>query len=91
LLINLNKSKIMDVVVENSKITQAAANIGCMTLNSPFIYLGVKVGGRMTRINSWDKIINNLLNRLSKWKLKTLSIGGFEKNGIHSKSFLQWS
>ncbi|GKD85886.1 RNA-directed DNA polymerase, eukaryota, reverse transcriptase zinc-binding domain protein [Tanacetum coccineum] len=66
----------MDVVVENSKITQAAANIGCMTLNSPFIYLGVKVGGRMTRINSWDEIINNLLNRLSKWKLKTLSIGG---------------
>ncbi|GJS25423.1 RNA-directed DNA polymerase, eukaryota, reverse transcriptase zinc-binding domain protein [Tanacetum coccineum] len=30
----------------------------------------------MTRINSWDVVINKTLSRLSKWKLKVLSIGG---------------
>ncbi|GJY56640.1 RNA-directed DNA polymerase, eukaryota [Tanacetum coccineum] len=74
--INMHKSKIMGVAVENSKVTRAATNFGCMTLKAPFNYLGVKDGGRMMRINSWDEIINKLLCRLSKWKMKTLSIGG---------------
>ena len=30
----------------------------------------------MSRINSWDEVISKLSSRLSKWKLKTLSIGG---------------
>ncbi|GKB35519.1 RNA-directed DNA polymerase, eukaryota, reverse transcriptase zinc-binding domain protein [Tanacetum coccineum] len=30
----------------------------------------------MSRIQSWSEIVNNILTRLSKWKLKTLSIGG---------------
>ncbi|GKF47312.1 hypothetical protein Tco_0137114, partial [Tanacetum coccineum] len=30
----------------------------------------------MSRIQSWNEIVNNILTRLSKWKLKTLSIGG---------------
>nr|GEV10770.1 hypothetical protein [Tanacetum cinerariifolium] len=29
----------------------------------------------MSRINSWDNIVNKLLARLFKWKMKTLSIG----------------
>ncbi|GKF04295.1 RNA-directed DNA polymerase, eukaryota, reverse transcriptase zinc-binding domain protein [Tanacetum coccineum] len=76
LRINLHKSKIMGIAVENSKVDFAAANIGCMTLKSPLSYLGVKVGGRMKCTNSWEEIINKLLNRLSKWNMKTLSIGG---------------
>ncbi|GJU88229.1 hypothetical protein Tco_1300652 [Tanacetum coccineum] len=66
----------MGIAVENSKVDFAAANIGCMTLKSPLSYLGVKVGGRMKCTNSWEEIINKLLNRLSKWNMKTLSIGG---------------
>ncbi|GJZ83031.1 hypothetical protein Tco_0648204 [Tanacetum coccineum] len=34
------------------------------------------VGGIMSRINAWDEIICKMKSRLSKWKLKTLSIGG---------------
>ncbi|GKD72699.1 hypothetical protein Tco_1330981, partial [Tanacetum coccineum] len=30
----------------------------------------------MLRIKSWDEVISKLSTRLSKWKLKTLSIGG---------------
>ncbi|GJW44931.1 AT-hook motif nuclear-localized protein 1-like protein [Tanacetum coccineum] len=39
-------------------------------------YLGVKVGSNMNRICEWDDIISKVSSRLSKWKLKTLSIGG---------------
>ncbi|GJZ70379.1 hypothetical protein Tco_0633929 [Tanacetum coccineum] len=42
----------------------------------PFNYLGTKVGGGISRSNSWDDIIAKVSSRLSKWKLKTLSIGG---------------
>nr|GEU96279.1 RNA-directed DNA polymerase, eukaryota, reverse transcriptase zinc-binding domain protein [Tanacetum cinerariifolium] len=30
----------------------------------------------MERINSWDDVVSNVTSRLSKWKLKTLFIGG---------------
>lgn len=66
----------MGIAVENSMVDLAAADIGCLTLKSPFSYLGVKVGGHLMCTNSWEEIINKLLSRLSKWKMKTLSIGG---------------
>ncbi|GJY43059.1 RNA-directed DNA polymerase, eukaryota [Tanacetum coccineum] len=34
------------------------------------------LGGLMSRIKSWDEIVDKLYFRLSKWKMKTLSIGG---------------
>ncbi|GJV55469.1 RNA-directed DNA polymerase, eukaryota, reverse transcriptase zinc-binding domain protein [Tanacetum coccineum] len=58
------------------EVNRAASMVGCSTFNSPFKYLGVKVGDNMSRINSWEEVINNVSTRLSKWKLKTLSIGG---------------
>nr|GEY36819.1 RNA-directed DNA polymerase, eukaryota [Tanacetum cinerariifolium] len=63
------------VVVENSLVTSAANNIRCMTLSLPFSYLGVNVGGHMSSIASWDVVINKVLSRLSKWKMKVLSVG----------------
>ncbi|GKD85569.1 RNA-directed DNA polymerase, eukaryota, partial [Tanacetum coccineum] len=54
----------------------AAKSIGCSILHTPFNYLKVKVGGIMSRLSSWDDVIAKLSARLSKWKLKSLSIGG---------------
>ncbi|GJY53286.1 RNA-directed DNA polymerase, eukaryota [Tanacetum coccineum] len=34
------------------------------------------VGGNMSLVKSWDETVHKLTKRLSKWKLKTLSIGG---------------
>nr|GEW17340.1 copia protein [Tanacetum cinerariifolium] len=76
LRVNLQKSKLMGVAVENSLVTSAANNIGCMTLSLTFPYLGVNVGGHMSQIASWDLVINKVLSRLSKWKMKVLSVGG---------------
>ncbi|GJY89235.1 hypothetical protein Tco_0984677 [Tanacetum coccineum] len=66
----------MGVKVSLDVLKRAATLIGCSMLTSPFNYLGVKVRGNMSRINSWDEVIFKVSTRLSKWKLKTLSIGG---------------
>ncbi|GJU52083.1 RNA-directed DNA polymerase, eukaryota, reverse transcriptase zinc-binding domain protein [Tanacetum coccineum] len=76
LRINMAKSKLMGISVDGVKVEQAAAKIGCVTLKTPFTYLGACVGGLMSRLQSWNEIVESMATRLSKWKLKTLSIGG---------------
>nr|GEX54355.1 RNA-directed DNA polymerase, eukaryota [Tanacetum cinerariifolium] len=76
LKININKSKLMGYGVHSDEVETAGRYIGCATFVSPFSHLGVKVGGRMERINSWDDVVSKVTSRLSKWKLKTLYIGG---------------
>nr|GFA42729.1 RNA-directed DNA polymerase, eukaryota, reverse transcriptase zinc-binding domain protein [Tanacetum cinerariifolium] len=74
--INLHKSKLIGIVVEQSMVEAAASNIGCMALNLLFSYLGIIIGGNMSRIKAWDDVINKVICRLSKWRMKILSIGG---------------
>nr|GEX55668.1 hypothetical protein [Tanacetum cinerariifolium] len=50
--------------------------IGCEALEIPFKYLGIMVGSNMNRLHAWDRVIEKVTARLSKWKAKTLSIGG---------------
>lgn len=76
LKINMHKSKLMGSGVSSEEVESAARIVGCSTFTSPFNYLGVKVGGVMSRIKSWDEVTCKLSSRLSKWKIKTLSIGG---------------
>ncbi|GKE17413.1 RNA-directed DNA polymerase, eukaryota, partial [Tanacetum coccineum] len=76
LKINIQKSKIMGIGISQEKVDVAANVIGCNTFSSPFNYLGVKVGSSSSRSNFWDEVIAKLSSRLSKWKIKMLSIGG---------------
>ncbi|GJV37309.1 RNA-directed DNA polymerase, eukaryota, reverse transcriptase zinc-binding domain protein [Tanacetum coccineum] len=76
LRINMSKSKLMGISVNEEKIAQAALKIGYAILKAPFSYLGSKVGGLMSRIQSWNEIVESMVARLSKWKMKILSIGG---------------
>nr|GEY27840.1 RNA-directed DNA polymerase, eukaryota [Tanacetum cinerariifolium] len=73
LRINMKKSKLMGIAVDAE---QAIRQIGCMALKMPFKYLGSVVGDRMSRVKSWNDVIYTLVTRLSRWKLKTISIGG---------------
>ncbi|GKC32682.1 RNA-directed DNA polymerase, eukaryota, reverse transcriptase zinc-binding domain protein [Tanacetum coccineum] len=75
LRINMSKSKLLGISVDADKVDQAARKIGCVTLQTPFKYLGSKVGGIMSRIQSWNETVEGMANRLSRWKMKTLSIG----------------
>ncbi|GKB32380.1 RNA-directed DNA polymerase, eukaryota, reverse transcriptase zinc-binding domain protein [Tanacetum coccineum] len=76
LKINLRKSKIMGVNVDYSYVNQAAVKLGCQILDTPFMYLGTKVGGNMLRVQAWQEVVEKVKARLSKWKMNTLSIGG---------------
>nr|GEY02893.1 RNA-directed DNA polymerase, eukaryota [Tanacetum cinerariifolium] len=74
--INMNKSYLMGIFVDSNKVKHAAAKIGCLVLKRPFNYLGSRVGDLMCRIQSWHDVTERMHTQLSKWKLKTLSIGG---------------
>ncbi|GJS19991.1 RNA-directed DNA polymerase, eukaryota [Tanacetum coccineum] len=52
--INLNKSKLMGIGISHDVVASATKSIGCSILHTPFNYLGVKVGGIMSRLSSWD-------------------------------------
>nr|GEW25472.1 RNA-directed DNA polymerase, eukaryota [Tanacetum cinerariifolium] len=55
--INMSKSKILGISMDAKKVDQAARKIGCVTLQTPFKYLGLKVGGLMSRIQSWNEMV----------------------------------
>ncbi|GJW61150.1 RNA-directed DNA polymerase, eukaryota [Tanacetum coccineum] len=76
LKINIHKSQVLGVGVPSSIVMQAASSIGCGVLHKKFRYLGVMVGECMSRHKAWDSTVDKLRSRLSKWKVKTLSIGG---------------
>nr|GEW03647.1 hypothetical protein [Tanacetum cinerariifolium] len=72
----LLKSHLLGVGIPASCVHEAATSLGCSVMKAPFKYLGIMVGGNMSLVKAWDDTVNKLKGRLSKWKLKTLSIGG---------------
>lgn len=66
----------MGVNVEDAKVKSAANKLGCLVLKTSFTYLGTKVGENMSRKHAWNEVVEKVNSRLSRWKLKTLSIGG---------------
>nr|GEX12511.1 RNA-directed DNA polymerase, eukaryota [Tanacetum cinerariifolium] len=76
LKINIQKSQVLGVGVPSSIVMQAASSTGCGALHKQFRYLGVMVGECMSRHNAWASTVDKLRSRLSKWKVKTLSICG---------------
>nr|GEZ23033.1 RNA-directed DNA polymerase, eukaryota [Tanacetum cinerariifolium] len=61
---------------EQENVNDAAATLGCLTLKTPFVYLGTKVRDNMSRVDAWKDIVEKVSSWLSRWKLKTLSIKG---------------
>ncbi|PWA65048.1 non-LTR retroelement reverse transcriptase-like, related [Artemisia annua] len=76
LKINLHQSKLTGIGVSKEDIELTAAIFGYSTFSPPFNYLEVKVGAAMSRLNSWNEVSDKISARLSKWNVKTLSIGG---------------
>nr|GEW00408.1 RNA-directed DNA polymerase, eukaryota [Tanacetum cinerariifolium] len=89
LRINMYKSKIMGVNVEDAKVKTAATKLGCLVLKTPFTYLGTKVGDNMSRKHAWNEVEEKVISRLSRWKMKTLFIGVikaiYEEDGSFDK------
>nr|GEX70430.1 RNA-directed DNA polymerase, eukaryota [Tanacetum cinerariifolium] len=76
LIIGEWSSENLRVGVSRSDIETAASSIGCSIMGNQFCYFGVMVGGNMSRHKAWADVVFKLRSRLSKWKAKTLSIGG---------------
>nr|GEV25079.1 RNA-directed DNA polymerase, eukaryota [Tanacetum cinerariifolium] len=76
LSVNFYKSYIMGVVVPINDVEVMASLIGCKASKFPVSYLGVQVGDNMNKIEAWRNVVNKITNKLSSWKVKTLSVGG---------------
>nr|GFB17147.1 RNA-directed DNA polymerase, eukaryota [Tanacetum cinerariifolium] len=74
--INIHKSHLLGIGVSDVIVPEAANRIGCSVMKAPFQYLGIMVGGNMSLVKEWGESIAKLKKKLSKWKLKTLSVGG---------------
>ncbi|GJT47697.1 hypothetical protein Tco_0973854 [Tanacetum coccineum] len=53
--------KLMGIFVNAVKVEHAAAKIGCVTLKTPFTYLGACVGGLMSQLQSWNEIVESAI------------------------------
>nr|GEU48832.1 RNA-directed DNA polymerase, eukaryota [Tanacetum cinerariifolium] len=67
---------LLGIGISNDMVDSVASDFGCSTMSTLFKYLEVMVGDNMTRVSAWDDVIRKIKSRLSKWKIKTLSIGG---------------
>nr|GEW34336.1 RNA-directed DNA polymerase, eukaryota [Tanacetum cinerariifolium] len=76
LKINVQKSNLMGVGINPHVIAEPASKLECSILNPPFKYMGVTVGTSMSKVSAWNDTLAKLQLCLSKWKSKTLSIGG---------------
>nr|GFC62468.1 RNA-directed DNA polymerase, eukaryota, reverse transcriptase zinc-binding domain protein [Tanacetum cinerariifolium] len=74
--INIHKSHLLGIRVSDVSVSEAANWIGCSVMKALFRYLGIMVGGNMSLVREWDESIAKLKKKLSKCKLKTLSVGG---------------
>ncbi|XP_071721572.1 uncharacterized protein [Rutidosis leptorrhynchoides] len=53
-----------------------ASLFGCNSGSFPFTYLGLPVGGRMNKLESWNPVLEKFTKRLSDWKARSVSFGG---------------
>ncbi|GKA39306.1 RNA-directed DNA polymerase, eukaryota, reverse transcriptase zinc-binding domain protein, partial [Tanacetum coccineum] len=75
LKINIYKSNIYGIGVNEDEVYNMASNAGCIAGNIPFNYLGLPIGSNMKSIASWKMLIYRFRSRLSTWKASLLSIG----------------
>ncbi|GJR61398.1 RNA-directed DNA polymerase, eukaryota, reverse transcriptase zinc-binding domain protein [Tanacetum coccineum] len=74
--INIHKSNIYGIGVNENEVYNMASNAGCIAGNIPFNYLGLPIGSNMKSIASWKMLIDRFRSRLSTWKASLLSIRG---------------
>ncbi|KAI3669696.1 hypothetical protein L6452_41038 [Arctium lappa] len=76
LKVNFQKSKVIGVGVNPEEVRAMARRMKCNDGSLPFSYLGMPVGAKMSKIESWLPLIDKFQSKLSNWKAKSLSFGG---------------
>jgi len=62
------KSRIGGTGMDQATLQRFAAILSCDTMAPPFIYLGLPVGGSHKRGAFWNRVIEKVQARLSRWK-----------------------
>ncbi|GAU10220.1 hypothetical protein TSUD_423930, partial [Trifolium subterraneum] len=76
LKVNFNKSMLVGVNIADSWLRAAASALRCKVGKTPFLYLGLPIGGDPRRLGFWEPVLTRIQNRLSGWKSRFLSFGG---------------
>ena len=76
LRVNFAKSRIGGTGMDQVVLQRFATILNCDTMVSPFIYLGMPVGGSHKHDNFLNGVIEKVQARLSRWKGRCLSMAG---------------
>ncbi|XP_071713654.1 uncharacterized protein [Rutidosis leptorrhynchoides] len=76
LKVNFHKSCVYGIGVSNDELLVISNQFGCQVDSFPFTYLGLPIGCKMTKLKDWYRVIDKVKNRLSNWKMRTMSYGG---------------
>ena len=76
LRVNFAKSRIDGTGLDQVALQRFATILNCDTMASPFVYLGILVGGSHKRGAFWNEVIEKVQARLSRWKGRCLSMAG---------------
>lgn len=58
--VNFHKSSLIGINVSEAWLNRAAEVMLCKVGNLPFTYLGLPIGSNISRINSWEPIIDRM-------------------------------
>ncbi|GMJ04378.1 hypothetical protein HRI_004107000 [Hibiscus trionum] len=76
LRLNLKKSSLFGVNVEDSLLELWAKKINCQVGKFPTVYLGLPLGPKSNSLALWEPVIESFYSHLATWKAKHLSISG---------------
>lgn len=76
LKINFHKSLLVGINIYQSWLEEAASVLHCRIGAFPFKYLGLPIGGDLSRAGFWKPVLDTVRSRLFGWNHKHLSIGG---------------
>ncbi|KAL5569671.1 hypothetical protein UlMin_026246, partial [Ulmus minor] len=76
LKINMNKSSLAGIHMEDEEVMALAVVVGCEKGSWPMKYLGLPLGGNPNSTEFWNPVIEKVGKRLDGWKKAVLSKGG---------------
>lgn len=76
LKVNFQKSKFGGFGVARDVVEKFAKFLNCVSLSTPFVYLGIPIDTNPWRLETWESIITKFVKKLASWKHKHLSFAG---------------
>ncbi|RVW59408.1 hypothetical protein CK203_106241 [Vitis vinifera] len=74
LKVNLDKSNIYGINLEQNHLSRLAEMLDCKAFGWPILYLGLPLGGNPKACGFWDPVIESISRRLDGWQKAYLSL-----------------